>query len=409
MKVNKFDFTISKTTETKQEFTMIPNSFINELMHYLTYNELRLILYIKQKGSSFKYNRNRIAEKFGTHKKNIDKIFSSLEKRKILVFINNKYALNLCLNVSDFKIDKINKSISKVKAYRENSANTNSDEAYSNKINDFSEVKHTSLSEVKHTSLENDLSESEVKHTSVSEVKHTSLENSANTNSDEAYSNKMSSNKTNSNKTNKDISSVNYNLDKNNICKSNSFIDTTKNQVEFPDIILASDVKKEEGIKIEDKIQQDKIENNNSKIDGLKIEDKTQQNKIESFTTIQINELLNEYLKTPSQLFSQANQQNYVNYLYIEYFNQYPKTRLIPNQFEGVLYIYFFIIFQNKITNTISKADLNKWIYENPLILKIIDINKVIELIQKNIKFKEVVKNNLEKAKQESFEVIPQQ
>lgn len=210
---SRFDFKITKL-EVKQEFTKIPNVLINDLMHYLTITELRLVLYIYQKDNDFKYNRKRIAEKFIANKKNLDKVFSSLEQKRILVFHNGNYVLNLHIDTSEFKIDLIEKSSEKRKIYHENLKNKPASSKTSGGVN------HTSH-EVKNTSP---ISRSEVNNTSLTEVKHTSPSNLAITSIDETYSNNKSSNKTNINKTNKDnIDRDNY-LNINNIGNSNNSI-----------------------------------------------------------------------------------------------------------------------------------------------------------------------------------------
>jgi hypothetical protein len=215
MKTKKFDFNISKE-KVRNSFTMVPNRLVTDLMNYLTYNELKLVLYVYQKDNDFNYNRNTIAEKFSTHKKNIDKVFSSLEEKRILIKCQQGYSLNLLVDLSDMKINKIKKSIEKTKSYHKNPKGN--------------PVSSKPLSEVKHTSHEANYtppdSGSEVRNTSPTEVIHTSQPNLTTASIDESLSEIKSSYNTNTNNTNWDMTKSDNYINKDNIeVNGNSIID----------------------------------------------------------------------------------------------------------------------------------------------------------------------------------------
>lgn len=203
--ITQKDFTINKK-EIAGYFTKIPNALIEELMYYLSFNELRLLLYIYQKSSDFKYNRRRIAQKFGAHKNNIDKIFASLENKNILIKNPNGYDVNLFVSISDMRVEKNVNSIKRIKAYQiwkhEKIASSNT----------LSEVKNTSL-EVNQTSID---SIGEVRNTSEDEVKNTSPLTLTNKPSIGDCSKYISSNNININNTNQDNRKGNKNLNKDN-------------------------------------------------------------------------------------------------------------------------------------------------------------------------------------------------
>jgi hypothetical protein len=231
MKKNYSNFKIIKADITAN-FTKVPNVLIIELMQYLTPNELKLILYILQKDSTFQFNRHKIAEKFDTDKNNIDKVFSSLEKKKILFISKDEYHINLYVDMSDFKFRKLDtrtkRKISHIKNHPETSTSSNT----------LSEVKDTSH-EVKVTSPNLD---SEVKDTSPTEVKHTSPTNSTKPSIHGTFSEKKSSNNTNNNNTIGDITNRDYYLNKDIIeVNSNSIIDETENEMISPKLDLKND------------------------------------------------------------------------------------------------------------------------------------------------------------------------
>lgn len=210
-----FDFRISKV-KLSGSFTMIPNSLVLDLMHFISHNELKLLLYIYQKDNEFSFNKNVIAEKFSIHKKNIDKVFLALEKKGILYKTKDGYSVNLMVDTSEMKVRKINQKIKKI----EKKPKKPIKKLPSSKP--LSEVKHTS-GEVRITPP---FSGSEVKDIPSIEVKHTSQPNLTTTIFDEALRKEKSSNNTNNNNTNSDIYIRDNYINKENIeVNSNSLIE----------------------------------------------------------------------------------------------------------------------------------------------------------------------------------------
>jgi hypothetical protein len=227
-------FKIRKTA-INGSFTQIPNRLIDELMIYLTPNELKLLLFIYRRDNEFDYDRNKIALKFKIHKKNIDKIFALLEAKHILIESQEGYILNLLVDTTEMEILRLNKSIKKVESKPKKPIKNSS-----SKVN-LSEVKHTSPEAKKTPSYLG----SEVKDTSPTEVKHTSQPNSTIHIIGESLSKNISSNNTNINNTNSGIAISNNYIDNYNLEMNGSSI---IKKADTDQIITNSDIKKNTSI-----------------------------------------------------------------------------------------------------------------------------------------------------------------
>jgi len=239
------NFKIRKT-DVKVSFTKIPNALIDDLMIYLTPNELKLLLFIFRRDNEFDYDRKRIALKFKIHKKNIDKVFALLEGKHILIESQEGYIVNLLVDTTEMEILRLNKSIKKIESKPKKNI-----KIPSSKVN-LSEVKHTSP-EAKNTPP---YLGSEVKDTSPTEVKHTSYQNSTITAIDESLSKNISSNNTNINNTNSGIPI------------SNNYIDNYNLEINGSSIIKKSD--------IDQIIPKYVVKNDSSKSGGFNVKNENQ-------------------------------------------------------------------------------------------------------------------------------------
>lgn len=112
-----------KKREPKENFTKIPNSFIDETVLYLTPVEMKLLLIFMRSKDTYGFTMPKLAKRLGTNRENLYKVIKHLKEKGLLWKHKDGFELNPNPPINDLKIAKSTERINRIKG-KEKAKNT---------------------------------------------------------------------------------------------------------------------------------------------------------------------------------------------------------------------------------------------------------------------------------------------
>jgi hypothetical protein len=103
-----------KVHHPSENYTKVPNDFIDSLMHLLKPNEIKLALLFMRSKDDYEFTVTKLAKRFGTSRQNMQNQLKAMRKSRILWNHKDGYELNLNVSKSDLRISKNLKTISRI-------------------------------------------------------------------------------------------------------------------------------------------------------------------------------------------------------------------------------------------------------------------------------------------------------
>ena len=144
MNKNKYEFTV-KYGSPKINYTRVPNALIDDLMHYIKPNHLKVLLIFLRSKPDFKFNKTLLAKMLKTNRQNIQETLREMEEDSLIQFYKGDCHLNIHPANEELKEKRESKKIKKQKGLNN-----------SNKANDV-KSENDSKSAVKNTAPVNTL------------------------------------------------------------------------------------------------------------------------------------------------------------------------------------------------------------------------------------------------------------